>query len=51
MVFYALRGGLAEWLKAAVLKTVKPKGFVGSNPTASARRKSKANSVATELAF
>ena len=30
-------GGVAEWLKAAVLKTVKPQGFVGSNPTASAR--------------
>lgn len=30
-------GGMAEWLKAAVLKTVKPQGFVGSNPTASAR--------------
>ena len=33
----SLRGGVAEWLKAAVLKTVKPQGFVGSNPTASAR--------------
>jgi MoaA/NifB/PqqE/SkfB family radical SAM enzyme len=30
------RGGMAERLNAAVLKTVKPKGFVGSNPTPSA---------------
>ena len=30
-------GGVAEWLKAAVLKTVRPqKGLVGSNPTPSA---------------
>ena len=29
-------GGLAEWSIAAVLKTVDPKGSVGSNPTASA---------------
>lgn len=30
-------GGVAEWLKATVLKTVRPlKGLVGSNPTASA---------------
>ncbi len=27
---------MAEWLKAAVLKTVVPKGTVGSNPTPSA---------------
>ena len=31
------RGGVAEWLKAAVLKTVEPQGSVGSNPTSSAR--------------
>lgn len=31
-----LRGGLAEWLKAAVLKTAELKGSVGSNPTSSA---------------
>ena len=30
-------GGMAEWLKAAVLKTVEPQGSVGSNPTSSAR--------------
>ena len=30
-------GGMAEWLKAAVLKTVVPQGTVGSNPTSSAR--------------
>ena len=30
------RGGVSEWLKEAVLKTVVPKGTVGSNPTASA---------------
>ena len=29
-------GGMAEWLKAAVLKTVEPQGSVGSNPTSSA---------------
>lgn len=29
-------GGVAEWLKAAVLKTVNARAFVGSNPTASA---------------
>ena len=29
-------GGMAEWLKAAVLKTVVPQGTVGSNPTSSA---------------
>ena len=29
-------GGMAEWLKAAVLKTVVPRGTVGSNPTPSA---------------
>jgi hypothetical protein len=30
-------GGMAEWLKAAVLKTAVPSGTVGSNPTPSAR--------------
>ena len=29
-------GGVAEWTKAAVLKTVVPSGTVGSNPTSSA---------------
>ena len=29
-------GGVAEWSKAAVLKTVVLKGTVGSNPTSSA---------------
>jgi hypothetical protein len=29
---------MSEWLKEAVLKTVVPKGTVGSNPTPSARR-------------
>ncbi len=29
-------GGMAEWTNAAVLKTVEPKGSVGSNPTPSA---------------
>ena len=28
---------MAEWSIAAVLKTVKPKGFGGSNPSVSAR--------------
>ena len=31
-------GGMAEWSKAAVLKTVVPKGTVGSNPTPSAKK-------------
>lgn len=31
-------GGVAEWSKAAVLKTVEPRGSVGSNPTASASK-------------
>ncbi len=30
-------GGMSEWSKEAVLKTVVPKGTVGSNPTPSAR--------------
>jgi hypothetical protein len=29
-------GGMSEWFKEAVLKTVVPKGTVGSNPTPSA---------------
>ena len=29
-------GGVAEWFKAAVLKTAVPQGTVGSNPTPSA---------------
>ena len=37
MVSYQRYGGMAEWLKAAVLKTVEPQGSVGSNPTSSAR--------------
>ena len=31
-------GWVAEWLKALVLKTSNPQGFVGSNPTPSAIR-------------
>ena len=34
---FFLPGGMAEWSMAAVLKTVSPKGDVGSNPTPSAR--------------
>ena len=34
-------GGVAEWTKAAVLKTANPSGFVGSNPTPSARTSQK----------
>ncbi len=30
------RGGLAEWFKATVLKTVGPQGSAGSNPVSSA---------------
>lgn len=33
------KGGLAEWSIAAVLKTVELKGSVGSNPTASAKKR------------
>ena len=33
-----INGGMAEWLKAAVLKTVELKGSVGSNPTSSASK-------------
>jgi hypothetical protein len=29
---------MAEWFKAAVLKTASPKGDVGSNPTPSAKK-------------
>ena len=29
-------GGVAEWLNAPVLKTGKPQGFEGSNPSPSA---------------
>jgi hypothetical protein len=32
---------VAEWFKAAVLKTANPQGFVGSNPTPSARCRNK----------
>ena len=35
-VFSRNTGGVAEWLKAAVLKTAVPQGTVGSNPTPSA---------------
>ena len=31
-------GQMAEWLKAPVLKTGELKGFVGSNPTLSAKQ-------------
>ena len=34
-------GGVAEWTKAAVLKTANPSGFVGSNPTPSAKTSQK----------
>ena len=34
---YFCSGDMAEWSIAAVLKTVKPKGFGGSNPSVSAR--------------
>jgi hypothetical protein len=30
-------GGVVEWLMAPVLKTGRPKGLVGSNPTPSAK--------------
>ena len=34
---YFCSGDMAEWSIAAVLKTVKPKGFGGSNPSVSAK--------------
>ena len=37
-MLYFCSGDMAEWSIAAVLKTVKPKGFGGSNPSVSARR-------------
>ena len=40
------RGGVSEWLKEAVLKTVVPKGTVGSNPTASASFASSQSEIA-----
>ena len=36
-MLYFCSGDMAEWSIAAVLKTVKPKGFGGSNPSVSAR--------------
>ena len=36
MLYALFHGGMAEWSMAAVLKTVSPKGDVGSNPTPSA---------------
>ncbi len=42
-MLYEIKGGMSEWLKEAVLKTVVPKGTVGSNPTPSARKFSLAN--------
>ena len=38
MDFASHVGGMAEWLKAAVLKTVEGNTSVGSNPTPSARK-------------
>jgi hypothetical protein len=35
----ATTGEVAEWSKAAVLKTVDPQGSVGSNPTLSANHR------------
>ncbi len=34
-------GGVAEWFKAAVLKTAVLQGTVGSNPTPSARNRNR----------
>ncbi len=36
-ILKSLSGGMAEWLKAAVLKTAVLRGTVGSNPTPSAK--------------
>lgn len=39
LVFCSLfRGSLSEWFNVRVLKTLEPKGSVGSNPTASAKK-------------
>ena len=37
MVSLKINGSVAEWLKAPVLKTGEPQGFVSSNLTASAK--------------
>ena len=42
-------GGMAEWLKAAVLKTVVPRGTVGSNPTPSATSQALKEYLAEDL--
>jgi hypothetical protein len=42
MIYKKGNGGMSEWSKEAVLKTVVPKGTVGSNPTPSARKFSNA---------
>ncbi len=42
-------GGVAEWLKAPVLKTGIPKGNVGSNPTPSAMDSSKTDTDLSPL--
>ena len=38
-LYWSDLGGVAEWLKATVLKTVLASASVGSNPTPSAMRK------------
>ena len=42
-------GGVAEWMKATVLKTVEGKPSVGSNPTASARNSLRRETGGTEV--
>lgn len=41
-------GGVAEWSKAAVLKTVEPRGSEGSNPFSSAKHDEQATKMLGE---
>ena len=45
-----INGGMAEWSKAAVLKTVECNSSVGSNPTPSANFVDRLNGEMAELA-
>ncbi len=46
-----VHGWVAEWFKAAVLKTANPKGFVGSNPTPSASSASHPEPPGAKLSY
>jgi hypothetical protein len=38
IIFCQKAGGVTEWLKVTVLKTVVPQGTVGSNPSSSVKK-------------